>query len=200
MITRGVAIGVGAMAIVVTSANILVRHPVGDYLTWGAFTYPFAFLVTDFTNRRLGPAAARQVVYAGFAAAVLLSVLLATPRIAIASGTAFLIAQLIDVFVFDRLRRGIWWRAPLISSTIGGLIDTAIFFTLAFAARASLLGPNEDWAISPAPLMGAGPEAPFWVSLAIGDFGVKMVIALVALIPFRLLLGVFGDTPGVRRT
>jgi len=177
--------GVAAMAVLVTASNILVQYPVGDFLTWGAFTYPFAFLVTDLTNRRHGPAAARRVVLVGFAVAVALSIWLATPRIAVASGAAFLTAHLLDVAVFDRLRRGAWWRAPLASTLLGSALDTALFFTLAFSAQAAFLGPDADWALAPAPLLGVGPAAPFWVSLAVGDFGVKLLIALAALGPYR---------------
>jgi uncharacterized PurR-regulated membrane protein YhhQ (DUF165 family) len=177
------------MAVLVTASNILVQYPVGDFLTWGAFTYPFAFLVTDLTNRRLGPVAARRVVYVGFVVAVALSVWLATPRIALASGTAFLSAQLLDVAVFDRLRAGRWWRAPLVSSTLGSAVDTALFFGLAFSATLSFGFGVDDWAVEPVPLMGVGSLAPFWVSLALGDFGVKMLIALAALGPYRLLIG-----------
>lgn len=179
--------GVAAMAALVTASNILVQYPVGDFLTWGAFTYPFAFLVTDLTNRRFGPAAARRVVLVGFAVAVALSVALATPRIAIASGSAFLLAQLLDVAVFDRLRTGAWWRAPLTSSLLGSALDTALFFTLAFSAQAAFLGPDEPWALEAAPLLGVGPAAPFWVSLAVGDFCVKLLIALAALGPYRAI-------------
>lgn len=186
---RVLALGVAAMAVIVAASNVLVQYPVGDFLTWGAFTYPFAFVATDVVNRRLGPEAARRVVLAGFALAVVLSVWLATPRIALASGTAFLAAQLLDVAVFDRLRAGSWWRAPLVSSTLGSMLDTALFFTLAFSATAGVLGPTEDWAVAPAPLLGAGPEAPFWVSLALGDLGVKLLMALAALGPYRLLAG-----------
>jgi queuosine precursor transporter len=157
---------VAAMTLIVVASNILVQYPVNDWLTWGAFTYPLAFLVTDLANRRLGPAAARRVVYVGFALAVLCSAVLATPRIALASGTAFLVAQLLDVVVFDRLRRGIWWRAPLVSSVLGSTIDTALFFTLAFAATGLP-----------------------WIGWAIGDLAVKFAVALVMLIPFRLLMG-----------
>jgi uncharacterized PurR-regulated membrane protein YhhQ (DUF165 family) len=187
--TRGFWSGILAMAVLVTASNILVQYPVGDFLTWGAFTYPFAFLVTDLTNRRFGTVAARRVVYVGFALAVALSVWLATPRIAIASGTAFLMAQLLDVAVFDRLRGGNWWRAPLVSSTLGSALDTAIFFTLAFSGTVTLGFDAEEWAVSPAPLLGFGALAPFWVSLAVGDFFVKMLIALAALGPYRLLMG-----------
>ena len=181
--------GVAAMAALVTASNILVQYPVGDFLTWGAFTYPFAFLVTDLTNRRFGTAAARRVVLVGFAVAVALSVWLATPRIAVASGTAFLAAQLLDVAVFDRLRAGSWWRAPLVSSTLGSAVDTALFFTLAFSGTVTLGFPSEDWATGPAPLLGVGAAAPFWVSLAVGDFLVKMALALAALGPYRMAIG-----------
>jgi queuosine precursor transporter len=167
--TRSLSMIVGAVAamtLIVVASNILVQFPVNDWLTWGAFTYPLAFLVTDLANRRLGPAAARRVVYVGFALAVLCSAVLATPRIALASGTAFLVAQLLDVVVFDRLRRGIWWRAPLVSSVLGSTIDTALFFTLAFAATGLP-----------------------WIGWAMGDLAVKFAVALAMLIPFRLLMG-----------
>ena len=161
----GLALGVAAMAVVVTASNVLVQYPINDWLTWGAFTYPFAFLVTDLTNRRFGAGAARGVVGAGFACGVVLSALLAEPRIAAASGTAFLVAQLADVQVFDRLRNAKWWLAPLASSALGSILDTALFFSLAFA--------------------GSGDP---WVTWALGDLGVKAGFALVLLIPFRLLL------------
>lgn len=185
----GIWVGIAAMAVLVTASNILVQYPVGDFLTWGAFTYPFAFLVTDLTNRKLGPSAARRVVYVGFVIAVGLSIWLATPRIALASGTAFLAAQLLDVAVFDRLRGGQWWRAPLISSTLGSALDSTLFFTLAFSATFAFGFGVDDWAVEAAPLMGVGALAPFWVSLALGDFAVKMLIALAALGPYRLLIG-----------
>ncbi len=184
---KGVLLGIIAMAIVVTASNILVRYPVGSFLTLGAFTYPIAFLVNDLTNNLLGPNAARKVVLAGFAFGVVLSLWLAMPRIAIASGTAFLVAQMLDVAMFDRLREGSWWRAPLVSSLLGSAVDTALFFSMAFAAVFVFLGPNEEWAIAQAPLMGVGAMAPFWVSLAIGDFMVKLGLALAALVPFRAL-------------
>src|SRR5690606_15787250 len=115
-----------AMTAVVVASNFLVQFPfshfgLGEVLTWGAFTYPFAFLVTDLSNRRYGPGTARRVVIAGFTAAVVLSIWLATPRIAIASGSAFLLAQMLDVSIFDWLRRQAWWRAPLISTIIGSI-------------------------------------------------------------------------------
>lgn len=159
------AIFVAAMVVVVTASNVLVQYAIGDWLTWAAFTYPLSFLVTDLTNRRLGPGAARRVVYAGFAIAVLLSAILATPRIALASGTAFLVAQLLDVRVFDRLRERAWWLPPLVSSLLGSAVDTVLFFGIAFYATG----------------------VP-WVTLAIGDFAIKVAMALVLLLPFRGLL------------
>ena len=187
---------VAAMAAVVAASNFLVQFPVqqfglGELLTWGAFTYPVAFLVTDLTNRRFGPSAARTVVFAGFALAVALSVVLATPRIAVASGTAFLTAQLLDVSIFDRLRAQAWWRAPLASSVIGSVLDTLIFFTLAFAPAFAVLGANDAFAIETSSLLGLfAAEAPRWVSWALGDLGVKLLVALAMLVPYGLLLNV----------
>lgn len=180
--TRRLALPVAAMACVVVASNILVQHPfrpfgLADYLTWGAFSYPFAFLVTDLTNRRFGPAAARRVVYAGFALAVGLSAVLATPRIALASGAAFLAAQLVDVWVFHRLRRLSWWRAPLFSSFAGSTVDTALFFSLAFAG--SGVGEADYW----------GLVLPVWVAWAAFDWLVKLVHAVAMLGPFHLLRG-----------
>jgi queuosine precursor transporter len=183
---RALALPVAAMAAVVVASNVLVQHPfpwwgLGDYLTWGAFTYPVSFLVTDLTNRRYGAGVARRLVAAGFVIAVALSVALATPRIALASGTAYLVGQLLDVTVFNRLRRQAWWRAPLIGSLVGSALDTALFFTLAFAGDA---GRSE-----PILFLGATP-LPLWVSLAICDFAVKVGLALVALLPYGALLSV----------
>jgi uncharacterized PurR-regulated membrane protein YhhQ (DUF165 family) len=185
------------MVAIVVASNFLVQFPVqitighynlGDILTWGAFTYPAAFLVTDLTNRAFGPSRARVVVMFGFAFAVALSIWLATPRIAIASGTAFLTAQMLDVFVFNRLRKGVWWRAPLTSSFLGSIIDTAIFFSLAFAAGFALLGANDAFAVEKAPLLGLfATEVPRWVSWAVGDFGAKMLVALTMLVPYGAL-------------
>ncbi len=187
----------GAMVAVVAASNYLVQFPVqyhfgginlADILTWGAFTYPAAFLVTDLTNRKFGPRRARLVVLAGFVLAVALSVWLASPRIAIASGAAFLTAQLLDVTIFDRLRRGIWWRAPLISSVLGSLIDTLLFFSLAFAAVFVMLGANDDFALTSAPLLGVlAVEVPRWMSWALGDLAVKLAVALFMLAPYRAL-------------
>jgi uncharacterized PurR-regulated membrane protein YhhQ (DUF165 family) len=151
------------MAAVVVLSNVLVQHPLqltlgrlnlADLLTWGAFSYPLAFLVTDVTNRVFGPLVARRVVYVGFAVAVVLSVWLASPRLAVASGTAFLIGQLLDVGVFNALRERSWWKAPAFSSLIGSAADTLVFFTLAFAASLSVFGPNDTFAVESAPLLG----------------------------------------------
>jgi uncharacterized PurR-regulated membrane protein YhhQ (DUF165 family) len=198
--TRNISVWpfVAAMAAVVVASNFLVQFPFGhfglqDLLTWGAFTYPLAFLVNDLTNRRYGPAAARKVVYVGFAIAVVLSVWLATPRIAIASGSAFLVAQLLDVSVFDRLRERAWWQAPLISSIIGSIIDTVLFFSLAFADRFAFLDTGlgrEDGSLGFAVPFLLGGEVPLWVSLALGDFAVKMLISVAMLAPYGALLSV----------
>jgi uncharacterized PurR-regulated membrane protein YhhQ (DUF165 family) len=189
---RGILTGIVAMMVIVTASNVLVQYPFNDWLTWGAFTYPLAFLVTDLSNRYLGAAAARRVVLVGFVLAVGLSIWLATPRIAIASGTAFLVAQMLDVVIFDRLRAGRWWRAPLVSSVFGSALDTAIFFSLAFAPAFGVLGANEDWALEAVPLLGIGAPVALWVSLAVGDFGVKLALALLALVPFRAAIAVAG--------
>ncbi len=192
--------GIIAMAVLVVAANILVQFLVGNWLTWGAFTYPFTFLVTDVMNRIYGPALARRVVYAGFATGVICSLIgsqivgefgpLVTVRIAMGSGLAFLCAQLLDIAVFDRLREGAWWRAPLASTLVGSSVDTAIFFTIAFSGTLSFLEPGNDvsWAGEALPLLGAGPMVPLWVSLAVADWGVKLALALIALVPFRLIV------------
>lgn len=204
--TGKVAIAILAMASVVVASNVLVQYPVhgmlgainlADLLTWGAFTYPMAFLVTDLTNRRFGPSAARKVVFAGFVLAVVLSIALATPRIAIASGTAFLVAQLLDVSIFDRLRRAAWWKAPFVSSLLGSIIDTLLFFSIAFASVfAGTLGYHDDFAVEAAPLFGAfAMEVSRWVSWALGDFGVKLLVAGAMLAPYRLILAVLRPEP-----
>ena len=188
---------VAAMCAVVVLSNYLVQFPVNqmigsldlaNLLTWGAFTYPVAFLVTDLANRALGPANARKIVFAGFVLAVLLSIYLATPRIAIASGSAFLLAQLLDVSVFDSLRNSKWWRAPLVSSLLGSTLDTIIFFSLAFASAFAMLGANDDFAIASAPLLGIfTSQVPRWISWAIGDFAVKILVGVVMLLPYSIL-------------
>ncbi|MBN2630279.1 MAG: queuosine precursor transporter [Rhodobacteraceae bacterium] len=193
--------GVIAMAATVLASNILVQFLFGQWLTWGAFTYPIAFLVTDLTNRLYGAQAARRVVIAGFGVGVACSLIgtqimgefgpLVTARIAIGSGLAFLTAQLLDVAVFDRMRAGAWWRAPLLSTLIGSTVDTALFFSIAFASALVWLEPGNDvaWANEVLPMLGFGPVAPLWVSLAVADWGVKLLLALVALLPFRLIVG-----------
>ncbi|MEM9782903.1 MAG: VUT family protein [Pseudomonadota bacterium] len=173
------------MAVVVAASNLLVQVPINDLLTWGAFTYPLAFLVTDLSNRLMGPAAARRVVIAGFVVGIVLSAWLAGTRIAIASGTAFLLAQLLDVAIFDRLRARAWWQAPAASSVLASALDTALFFSLAFAPAFAFLGEDADWATAPVPLLSAGPEVALWVNLAVGDFLVKLAIAAAALVPYR---------------
>lgn len=189
---------VASMAAVVIASNVLVQYPVqavmgginlSELLTWGAFTYPVAFLVTDLTNRKFGPSSARIVVFAGFAIAVILSIWLATPRIAIASGSAFLAAQLLDVAIFDRLRAGKWWQAPLISSLLGSVIDTLIFFGLAFAPAFAMLdfGGEAGSLGFPVPFLGIGAEVPLWTSLAAGDFIVKVLVGMVMLVPYGMV-------------
>ncbi len=189
-----------AMAIIVVLSNILVQYLYGDWLTYGAFTYPFAFLVTDLVNRVEGSKSARRVVMIGFLIGVVCSFIgsqiigefgpLVTLRIAMASGLAFLTAQLLDISIFNQLRAGKWWLAPITSSLIGSAIDTLIFFSIAFAAAFTFLEPANDvsWANEIIPILGIGPMAPLWVSLAIADYGVKLLIALIALIPYRGIL------------
>ena len=205
---------VAAMAIVVAASNVLVQFPVqgtlgalalADILTWGAFTYPFAFLVTDLANRRHGPAVARRVVLAGFAVAIACSIVFPPllfrlgliefettagrlVRIAVASGAAFLAAQLLDITVFNRLRRQSWWRAPMFGTLAGSIVDTMIFFGIAFSAAFAFVGPLDAFALEAAPLLGMFPaEAPRWFSWALGDLTVKLLIAVFALIPYRLI-------------
>ena len=192
--------GIVAMAVIVVASNILVQHQVGAFLTYGAFTYPLSFLVNDITNRLHGQTAARKVVLAGFIVGLACSLIgtqihnefgpLVTLRVAIGSGTAFLVGQLLDVMIFDRLRRAEWWRAPLISTLMGSTIDSVIFFTIAFAASLTFLEPGSDvaWAAVPGPLLGTGPEVPLWISLAVADGCVKFGIALFGLLPFRLFV------------
>ena len=199
--------GILAMAAIVVASNILVQFLILDgLLTWGAFTYPLAFLVTDVMNRVYGAGPARRVVLAGFVTGIVCSLIgsqimlqgdgytyAAVPlRIAVGSGTAFLIAQLTDVAVFNRFRSGRWWRAPLVSTLVGSALDTALFFTIAFSATLSF-GATADaaisWAQGPVPFMTAGPDAPLWVSLAFADWMVKLALALIALLPFRIIVG-----------
>lgn len=192
--------GILAMAATVVASNILVQFLFGQWLTWGAFTYPIAFLITDLTNRLYGASAARRVVFVGFGVGVACSLIgtqimgefgpLVTLRVAIGSGLAFLTAQLLDVAVFDRFRAGVWWRAPLVSTLIGASVDTALFFSIAFSTALTGLEPGNDvsWANEVLPLLGVGPMAPLWVSLAVADWSVKVLLALVALLPFHVIV------------
>ena len=168
------------MGVVVLSSNFLVQFPVNHYglnniLTYGAFSYPVAFLITDLANRSYGKIIARKIVYLGFLIGVIFTLFFSTNfadlisvRIAIGSGSAFLAAQLLDVQIFDKLRKNIWYVAPIISSSVGSAVDTFLFFSIAFA--------------------GTGVT---WVTLSLGDLAVKFFVALVMLIPFRLLLNTF---------
>ena len=161
---RAVILGIIAMAIVITASNILVQYPINDWLTWGHFTFPITFLVADVVNRKFNAMRARSVAYAGFLFAVVLSFWLATPRIALASGVAFIIGQLTDISIFDRLRAKNWWHAPLISSCIASTLDTAFFYGIAF--------------------IGTGLP---WITWAIGDYAVKLFTA-VCLLPLFFLI------------
>jgi len=168
------------MGVVVLSSNFLVQFPINYYglneiLTYGAFSYPIAFLITDLANRSYGKIVARKVVYLGFVIGISFTLFFSTNysdlislRIAVGSGSAFLIAQLIDIQIFDRLRKNKWFVAPLASSTFGSIVDTFLFFSISFA----------------------GTGVP-WLSLSLGDLGVKLFVALAMLIPFRLLLNTF---------
>ena len=168
------------MGAVVLASNYLVQFPIQylgleEILTYGAFSYPIAFLITDLANRSYGKTIAKKIVYIGFAIGILFTLFFSTNfydlisiRIAIGSGTAFITAQLLDIQIFDKLRRKKWFVAPLTSSLIGSTIDTFLFFSISF--------------------YGTGIS---WISLSLGDLGVKIFIALVMLIPFRLLLGTF---------
>lgn len=206
--------GVIAMAIVVVASNILVQILILDgLLTWGAFTYPIAFLVTDLMNRLYGPSEARRVVFVGFVVGIICSLIgsqimiefepgvtgpAVALRIAVGSAIAFLTAQLLDVAIFDRLRSGRWWRAPVVSSIVGSTVDTALFFTIAFSAFVSfgaIADAEIGWAQGPAPLLLVGPEAPLWVTLALADWGVKLIVALAALVPFRAITTRFRALP-----
>lgn len=155
-----------AMAAVVLASNILVQFAINDWLTWGAFTYPVAYLVSDLVNRRFGPGMARRVAWVGFAVAVVVSLLLAPARIAAASGLAFIASQLLDIRVFNRLRQGLWWRAPLVATVIAAVLDSIVFWGIAFA----------------------GTDGP-WFTWALGDLGVKLGVGVLMLLPFRLLIG-----------
>ncbi len=169
---RAIALGALAMAVIVYVSNRLVFYPINDWLTWAAFTYPFAFLVTDLVNRRAGAKAALQVVLVGFALGVVLTLIGGDARIAIASGTAFLVAQSLDIGVFSKLRERAWWIAPGVSSTLGSLVDTFLFFSIAF--------------------VGTGLP---WAQWAVGDLAVKLAMVLLALLPYRWLANVIASQP-----
>ena len=168
------------MGVVVLSSNYLVQFPVNYYglnevLTYGAFSYPLAFLITDLANRSFGKTVARKIVYFGFLIGIIFTVLLSTDfadyisiRIAIGSGTAFLFSQLLDIQIFNRLRKKQWFVAPLTSSIIGSTVDTFLFFSISFYATGIP-----------------------WFTLSIGDLAVKVLVALLMLIPFRMLLKIF---------
>jgi len=168
------------MGVVVLTSNYLVQFPIKFYglekiLTYGAFSYPIAFLITDLSNRSYGKIIARKIVYIGFFIGVLLTLEavfsdLISVRIAIGSGTAFIVAQLLDVQIFDKLRKKKWFVAPLSSSLVGSVVDTFLFFSISF--------------------YGTGIP---WISLSFGDLGVKIFVALIMLIPFRLLQGTFKE-------
>jgi uncharacterized PurR-regulated membrane protein YhhQ (DUF165 family) len=154
-----------AMSAIVLVSNILVQFPINPWLTWGAFSYPVAYFVTDVCNRTSGPALARRVAWVGFSVGLILSALFAPVRIAFASGAAFIISQLLDVAVFNRLRRASWWKAPLFGSAAASVVDTSIFFCVAFAGSTIA-----------------------WLPLAAGDLGVKLLMALALLPPYRVLV------------
>ena len=216
---------IAAMVAVVAASNILVLYPLqaqlgsvnlADLLTWGAFTFPFAFLITDLTNRYDGPRNARIVVLVGFLVGLLVSFYLSgnplpwnteggpatTQRIALASAAAFLVGQLLDIAVFSRLRASkAWYLPPLAGSLFGSMIDTAIFFSIAFAPALAgidgLFGLDDGSLGFPAPWLGIGPEVPLWTSLATGDFMVKFLAALLLLAPYRALMGKLMPLPPI---
>ncbi|MET0747154.1 MAG: queuosine precursor transporter [Rhizobium sp.] len=205
---RFLLIYIALMTLVVVASNFLVQFPLngeiagiklGDILTWGAFTYPVAFLITDLTNRQFGPTIARRVMLAGFVVGIAMSFFSSVPRIAIASGAAYLAGQLLDIALFNRLRRQAWWRAPLVGSLIGSLLDTVMFFSLSFAAFFVFLGDNTPFALEQAPILGIFTvEAPRWISWAIGDFSVKLIVGLVMLLPYGALMNVLKPTQAIR--
>tara|TARA_Y100000590_G_C15689139_1_gene1002740 strand:- start:314 stop:811 length:498 start_codon:yes stop_codon:yes gene_type:complete len=153
------------MLLVVVASNILVQFPINDWVTWGAFTFPFAFLVTDLCNRSFGPIFAKRVVYLGFFSAIFISLFLTEIRIAFASCAAFLLGQVVDIIVFNRLRKFRWWFAPLCSSAISSLLDSILFFSLAF-------------------LFTGLP----WLTWALGDYFIKIIMAILLLAPYRYFI------------
>jgi uncharacterized integral membrane protein (TIGR00697 family) len=205
------------MTLVVVASNILVQFPVqgmlgainlADILTYGAFTYPFAFLVNDLTNRQYGPTQARIVVLCGFVTGVLFSALgglvsaslQGSAQIAFASGLAFLLGQLLDISVFNRLRRQSWWHAPLAGSMLGSIVDTVIFFSLAFAPVFAILAGVNGFANESAPILGVfAISAPRWISWALGDLSVKVLFALFLLMPYGALMSVLKPMPQLQK-
>jgi uncharacterized PurR-regulated membrane protein YhhQ (DUF165 family) len=176
--------GVLAMTFVVALSNYLVSIPLNDWLTWGAFSYPVSYLVADIINKRCGVKQARYVVYCGFFTAVVLSAILVIPRIACASGIAFLVSQILNVFVFDRLRNRVWWLPPVLSSLISGAIDTVIFFSLAFSNALVFIGGHSDYAVT-AIFEIYTMDVPRWVGWALGDCAVKVGMSVIVLVLFR---------------
>lgn len=202
---RDFVIALVAMTLVVLASNILVQYPfqhagLGDYLTWGAFTYPFSFLVTDLSNRRFGVTGARRVVYVGFVLAVALSIMLATPRIAMASGVAFLTAQLLDIRIFARLRDKAWWLPPFVSSVISSALDTVLFFSIAFyCGDLPVVGTTISDLLGRVGIADACIALP-WVNLAIADYLVKLALAALSLAPYGVILSFMRPLMTQRRT
>ncbi len=190
---RDIAIASTAMMVIIVLSNILVQYPIQfgnleNHLTWGAVPYPFAFLVSDLTNRRFGPTRARQVAYVGFAVAVALSIYFATPRIAIASGTAFLAAQLLDISIFTRMNQKVWWLPPFVSATISAALDTLIFFSVAFyCGPLPIIGSDISSLLGQIDIADQCANLP-WTSLALGDYLVKLLINILWLAPYGLIL------------
>ena len=197
---KSLVVPIITMSIIVLVSNILVQFLLGNWLTWGALTYPFAFLVTDITNRFYGLSAARKVVLFGFIIGIFCSLVgtqlqgefgpLVTFRIALGSATAFIISHLLDISIFNYLRQEKWWKAPLISSIVGSSLDTLIFFFVAFSGFLIFLEPSNDvsWAVEQVPILGVFAISPLWVSLAFADFLVKLSLITISLIPFRFLI------------
>jgi uncharacterized integral membrane protein (TIGR00697 family) len=188
---RGMTVATAAMVVVVVASNIMVHFPIGEWLTWGAFTFPFAFLVTDLSNRAYGPRNAVKVVTVGFVVGILMSAVFSdwpepfggwpvmfsqvAVLTAVASGAAFLSGQLLDIVIFQRLRYGHWWKAPLVSSAVASAVDTLIFFYLLFGVF------YPEWGLN-------------WLQLGIGDYAIKGLMALTLLAPYRFLMGIFAPT------
>ena len=182
-----------SMLLVILISNVLVQYPVRiwgleNILTWAAFTYPIAFLITDITNKIYDPKRAKIVVYWGFFFAVILSIYFSSPRIAFASGTAFIVSQLIDINIFTHLKKLRWWKAPLISSSIGSLIDTLLFFSLAFSLSFSFLGMSDGFFTEKIGLFNS--DTIFisrWIFLGLGDLCIKLLVTIILLVPYRVL-------------